>query len=156
MDARCSALTRETRPPLTAVIADIYDDEREMYATALTVSGVRVRVIGETDAAKVAAMIEADRPDVVIARIRPEFFGIDLTRELRARAATAAVTVVLITTYADPAIHQQARETGANTVLTLPVSPPDLIRAVHQHVNRWTPAKENVSVRPRATASTRP
>ena len=84
--------------------------------------------------AGVAAAHEAV-PDLVIMDIQlPKLSGLEATRQLRADPATAAIPVIVITSFALAGDEEKAREAGASAYLAKPYSPRELLQMIRQLV----------------------
>lgn len=82
--------------------------------------------------AGVAAAHEAV-PDLVIMDIQlPKLSGLEATRQLRADPATAAIPVIVITSFALAGDEEKAREAGASAYLAKPYSPRELLQMIRQ------------------------
>ena len=82
--------------------------------------------------AGVAAAHEAV-PDLVIMDIQlPKLSGLEATRQLRADPATAAIPVIVITSFALAGDEEKAREAGASAYLAKPYSPRELLQLIRQ------------------------
>jgi two-component system cell cycle response regulator DivK len=82
--------------------------------------------------AGVAAAHEAV-PDLVIMDIQlPKLSGLDATRQLRADPATAAIPIIVITSFALAGDEEKAREAGASAYLAKPYSPRELLQMIRQ------------------------
>jgi CheY-like chemotaxis protein len=102
------------------VLADPFDDEREMYAQYFRASGYNVEACRKAEDALAIAI--ARRPSAVVARIRQSgtIDGIELTRRLRAAVATRRVPVLLLTTHVERHVRPAALAAGCNSVKLLP------------------------------------
>ena len=82
--------------------------------------------------AGVAAALE-HKPDLILMDVQlPKLSGIDATRRLRAEAATAAIPILVITSFALSGDDQKAREAGATAYLAKPYSPRDLLALIRK------------------------
>lgn len=135
LPSRRPATMRKPPSPIVA-LADVYPDERELYAWTLEAAGFRVARIGCGSAAEAAAEILGIGAAVVITRIRPGIFGIELTGFLR--EAGLGAPIVVITTDTKRELHDAARAAGANDVYLLPLEPDALTAAVRRHVDSAT------------------
>ena len=76
-----------------------------------------------------------DPPDLILMDVQlPKMSGLDATRQLRADARTAAVPIVVITSYALSGDAQKAKDAGATAYLAKPYSPFDLLKLVRQYL----------------------
>jgi len=116
---RVAASRRQQTSPVVG-LADPFPDEREMFALAFSSHGFGVEFLPEEVKAAVAA-VRDHRPGVVVSRIVPGDFGIDLVTRIRADEGLRRVPVILLTSYAIPKWQTAGRDAGADAVLLLPV-----------------------------------
>ena len=84
--------------------------------------------------AGVAAAREAP-PDLILMDVQlPKISGLDATRELRADPRTAAVPIVVITSFALSGDEQKAKDAGATAYLAKPYSPRELLAKIREIV----------------------
>jgi CheY-like chemotaxis protein len=102
------------------VLADPFDDEREMYAQYFRASGYHVEACSNAEDALVLAT--ARRPSAVLARIRQPgtIDGIELTRRLRGNVVTRRVPVLLLTTHIERHVRPAALAAGCTSLKLLP------------------------------------
>jgi two-component system cell cycle response regulator DivK len=75
----------------------------------------------------------SERPDLVLVDIQlPKMSGLEVTRRLRAEPATAAVPIIVITSFALSGDDQRARDAGASHYLAKPYSPRELLEAIRR------------------------
>jgi len=105
----------------------------EMFRQALRLSGFRVCTA--VDGLSALARVEAERPDVIVLDLDlPHINGLDVQEELRARADTCAVPVIIVTgTNWQPRIQPFA-------LLRKPVSTDRLIAAIGHAVVETLPS----------------
>jgi CheY-like chemotaxis protein len=99
----------------------VEDDEASqyIYRTVLSQAGYDVEIHSDPTAAAASAM--AAPPSLIVMDIGlPGMSGIELTRELRAQPATAAVPILVLTVYAFGEERKQALEAGATGFQTKP------------------------------------
>jgi two-component system cell cycle response regulator DivK len=77
----------------------------------------------------------AEKPGLILMDVQlPKMSGIDATRKLRAEPATAAIPILVITSFALSGDEQKAKDAGATAYLAKPYSPFDLLKLVRQHL----------------------
>jgi two-component system, cell cycle response regulator DivK len=75
----------------------------------------------------------SERPDLILVDIQlPKMSGLEVTRRLRAEPATAALPIIVITSFALSGDDQRAREAGASHYLAKPYSPRELLEAIRR------------------------
>jgi two-component system, cell cycle response regulator DivK len=77
----------------------------------------------------------AEPPDLILMDVQlPKMSGLDATRQLRAEARTAAIPIVVITSYALSGDAEKAKAAGATAYLAKPYSPRDLLAKIRELV----------------------
>jgi len=80
--------------------------------------------------AGVAAALAAP-PDLILMDIQlPKMSGLEATRQLRADARTAAVPIIVVTSFALSGDDQKAKAAGATAYLAKPYSPRELLAQI--------------------------
>ena len=123
-------------------IADPFPDEAELYQLAFVNAGFVLHSLPTDDARAAVDAVISSRAHLVVTRILPRRFGIELLRELRGNPRTAKLPVVVITSYPDPKLHAETQAAGANELLLLPVNPADLIKRVRHLLLQLDRARE--------------
>jgi len=99
------------------------------------VRSVLAPAVGVIEAASGQAGLEAARthhPDVILADVRmPELDGVEMTRRLRAGAATEGIPVVMLTARAGPEAEVEGLKAGADDYITKPFDADVLTARVH-------------------------
>ena len=90
-------------------------------------------VRGATDGMDAVAMIEKSRPDIVLVDMEmPRMNGLELSSHLRAREATRALPIIMITSRSTDKHRKQAEAAGVDAYLTKPFNADELLRHVEQ------------------------
>jgi two-component system cell cycle response regulator DivK len=72
-------------------------------------------------------------PDLILMDVQlPKISGLEATRRLRADARTAAVPIIIVTSYALDGDAQKAKDAGATAYLAKPYSPRDLLAKIRE------------------------
>ncbi|HZP35986.1 MAG TPA: response regulator [Methylomirabilota bacterium] len=91
------------------------------------------RLIEAPDGEAGVATAREARPDLVIMDIQlPKLSGLDATRQLRADPVTAAIPVIVITSFALAGDEAKARDAGASAYLAKPYSPRELLQIIRE------------------------
>ncbi len=91
------------------------------------------RLIEAPDGEAGVATAREARPDLVIMDIQlPRLSGLDATRQLRADPVTAAIPVIVITSFALAGDEAKARDAGASAYLAKPYSPRELLQIIRE------------------------
>jgi two-component system cell cycle response regulator DivK len=78
---------------------------------------------------------QEDPPDLILMDVQlPKMSGLDATRQLRADPRTAAVPIIVITSYALSGDAQKATDAGASAYLAKPYSPRELLAKIREIV----------------------
>ena len=86
---------------------------------------------GEAGVAKAAEI----RPDLILMDIQlPKISGLEATRQLRVDARTAAIPIIVVTSFALSGDEQKAKAAGATAYLAKPYSPRELLAKIRELV----------------------
>jgi DNA-binding response OmpR family regulator len=111
------------------VVADDNTDIRELVALKLTQAGFDVLQAG--DGAAALDLVRTTQPDVAVLDVMmPEKSGLDVCREMRADAGTAAIPVLLLTAKAQTSDVVNGFSVGADAYMCKPFSPRELLSQV--------------------------
>jgi two-component system, cell cycle response regulator DivK len=112
-----------------ALVVDDYDDAREMYSEFLAYKGFEV--LQAQNGLQAMALAESLHPDLIVLDLAlPDIDGIEVTRRLKASAATSSIPIVMITANAQAAMLDEARKAGCAAVLVKPCTPEELLEVV--------------------------
>ncbi|MEA2480397.1 MAG: hypothetical protein QOJ07_2319 [Thermoleophilaceae bacterium] len=115
--------TKRDRP--VVLVADDDEDIRDLVAFRLDRAGYEVLRAGDGEQA--LALAREHRPDLAVLDVMmPKLTGYDVTRELRADAATEAIPVILLTARVQEADVARGFEAGADDYVKKPFSPQEL------------------------------
>jgi len=107
------------------VVADDDVDIRELVEFKLSTLGHDV--VAVSDGAAAVDACQARRPDLAVLDVMmPGLNGYEVTRQLRADPATAAIPVILLTARVQEADVSRGFEAGADDYLRKPFSPQEL------------------------------
>lgn len=117
------------------LVADDYEDNREMYAEYLRFAGYQV--VTAADGADALVKIFARPPDVIVLDLSlPKVDGWAVARTVKADPRTRTIPIVAVTGHALKGAERDARSAGADTFLIKPCLPEDLLAAVKTHVDQ--------------------
>jgi len=115
----------------TVLIIEDEEDAAELFAEMMRISGFRV--LKTSKSAPAIAMMNADKPDIVLLDIMmPEVSGLDILRQMRRDPNLANIPVIMVTAKSMPADIKNGMEAGASTYLTKPVGFQELKEAVER------------------------
>ena len=120
--------------PTSILIADDYDDNRELLRLMLESDGYVIREA--RDGRECVSVARADPPDVALIDLSmPVLDGWDTLRELRADVRTRAVRCVAVTAFATDQDRQRVLDAGFDAYLAKPFRSRDLLDLVQRLVN---------------------
>jgi two-component system cell cycle response regulator DivK len=91
------------------------------------------RLVEATDGEAAVELARQQPPDLALVDVQlPRMSGLEVTRRLRADAATAAVPVIIITSFALSGDEERARAAGATEYVTKPYSPRQLLETIRR------------------------
>jgi CheY-like chemotaxis protein len=120
-------LTRHD-PPLI-LLAEDFEDARELYRDYLEFSGFAVRTA--TNGREAIDLAVALQPDIILMDASmPVLDGWQATRELKANPATKHIPILALTAHAFDDARREARTVGCDGFVTKPCLPDDLVTKV--------------------------
>ena len=122
------------------LLAEDFEDARELYRDYLEFSGFTVRTVSNgRDAIDQAIALQPDL--ILMDASMPVLDGWQATRELKAHPATRHIPVLALTAHAFDDARQQAAAVGCDGFVTKPCLPDELVARVRDVLN--SPALEN-------------
>ena len=116
-----------------ATVLYVEDNEYNRKIVRQLLSRTTYRLVEAVDGEAALAMIRQETPDLVLMDVQlPKMSGFDVTRALRAEAATATVPIIMVTSFALSGDDQRAMAAGASAYLAKPYSPRDLMALIHR------------------------
>ena len=117
------------------LVADDDDDIRDLVAFRLDRAGYEVLRAG--DGQQALDLAREHNPDLAVLDVMmPKLTGYDVTRELRADAATSRIPVILLTARVQEADVARGFEAGADDYVKKPFSPQELKARVQAVLGR--------------------
>jgi DNA-binding response OmpR family regulator len=111
--------------PRTLLVADDDDDILQLVSFRLERAGYKV--VTAADGQQALAAARQHQPDLAVLDVMmPGLNGYEVTRQLRADPATAAIPVILLTARVQEADVSRGFEAGADDYLRKPFSPQEL------------------------------
>jgi two-component system cell cycle response regulator DivK len=115
-------------PPLV-LLADDFEDARELYRDYLEFSGFAVETV--TNGREAIDQAVALQPDIILMDASmPVIDGWQATRELKANPATKHIPVLALTAHAFDDARKEASVVGCDGFVTKPCLPDDLVTRV--------------------------
>jgi len=119
----------KTRTKPLILIAEDFEDARDLYKDYLEFSGFKVETAANgRDAIDLAIRLQPDL--ILMDASMPVLDGWQATRELKANPATNHIPVLALTAHAFDDARQEARTSGCDGFVTKPCLPDDLVAKV--------------------------
>ena len=113
--------------------------QREILDYNLSAEGFRISAAADGEEALL--MVSEDRPDVIVLDwMLPSVSGIEVCRQLKTRAETRAVPIIMLSARSEDADKVRGLETGADDYVVKPYSVSELIARVRNQLRRVRPA----------------
>lgn len=117
--------------PKTILYVEDNEFNRKIVRQLLAQTTYRLREAGDGEEGLAAALQEP--PDLILMDVQlPKLSGLEATRRLRGDPRTAAIPIIVITSYALSGDAEKAREAGATAYLAKPYSPRDLLARIRE------------------------
>lgn len=124
-----SSGTRTKFRPLSVLVVDDQDDNRELFATVLRDAGIVVTTAG--DGFEALEIVARERPDVILLDLAmPGMDGFDTLARLRCEEHGRDAYVIVVSAFSDRASRARVVELGANAFLSKPCLPRTLLDAI--------------------------
>jgi two-component system cell cycle response regulator DivK len=126
---------KPSRPQPVVLLAEDFEDARELYRDYLEFSGFTVQTaVNGREAIEQAIALQ---PDVILMDASmPVLDGWQATRELKTNPATQHIPVLALTAHAFDDARQQAKAVGCDGFVTKPCLPDDLVERVRATLER--------------------
>jgi len=119
------------RPQPLVLLAEDFEDARELYRDYLEFSGFSVHTAN--NGREAIALALTLQPDLILMDASmPVLDGWQATRELKANEATKHIPVVALTAHAFDDARQEAKAVGCDGFVTKPCLPDDLVAKVRE------------------------
>jgi two-component system cell cycle response regulator DivK len=113
----------------------VEDNEFNRKIVKQLLAQTKYRLREATDGEAGLRMAQEEAPDLILMDVQlPKMSGLEATRRLRADPQTAAIPIVIITSYALSGDAEKAKEAGATAYLAKPYSPRDLLAKIREIV----------------------
>ena len=131
-DADVPVTARRAQP--TTLLAEDFEDARELYRDYLEFSGFAVHTVANGREAIARAITL--QPDLILMDASmPVLDGWQATRELKGNAATRHIPVLALTAHAFDDARQQALAVGCDGFISKPCLPDDLVARIRDTLN---------------------
>ena len=109
----------------------VEDNEMNRKIVRALLKATTYRLVEAHDGEAGVAAALAEKPHLILMDVQlPKMSGIDATRKIRATAETAAIPILVITSFALSGDEQKAKDAGATGYLAKPYSPMDLLNRI--------------------------
>ncbi|HEX5767768.1 MAG TPA: response regulator [Burkholderiales bacterium] len=113
----------------------VEDNEFNRKIVKQLLAPTKYRLREATDGEAGLRMAHEEAPDLILMDVQlPKMSGLEATRRLRADPQTAAIPIVVITSYALSGDAEKAKDAGATAYLAKPYSPRDLLAKIREIV----------------------
>jgi CheY-like chemotaxis protein len=141
-------VTARRAQPLV-LLAEDFEDARDLYRDYLEFSGFRVQTAGNgREAIEQAVTLQPDL--ILMDASMPVLDGWQATRELKANPATQHIPILALTAHAFEHAREQASAVGCDGFVTKPCLPDDLVARVRATLARSGRQKKRRHGRPQA------
>jgi two-component system cell cycle response regulator DivK len=136
--------------PARILLAEDFDDTREMYAEMLTLAGYQV--VTAKDGAEAIARAAKESFDAIVLDVAlPKVDGITVIRTLRKLPETKNVPIITVSASVGAQLHNAILAAGADVVLDKPCLPEDLEVAILASMDRGRASGEPDPIPPPAS-----
>ena len=120
---------------MSKTILYVEDNEFNLKIVRQLLSRTSYRLIEAMDGEAGVATAQKELPDLILMDVQlPKLSGLEATRQLRADAKTAAIPIVVITSFALSGDAEKAKAAGASAYLAKPYSPRELLQMIRNLV----------------------
>ncbi|HEY7319667.1 MAG TPA: response regulator [Candidatus Binatia bacterium] len=113
----------------------VEDNEYNLKIVRQLLGRTSYRLIEATDGQTGVETARSEMPDLILMDIQlPKLSGLDATRMIRADPKTAAIPIIVITSFALSGDDQKAKDAGASAYLAKPYSPRELLQMIRKLV----------------------
>jgi two-component system cell cycle response regulator DivK len=120
---------------MSKTILYVEDNEFNLKIVRQLLSRTSYRLIEAMDGEAGVATAQNELPDLILMDVQlPKLSGLDATRQLRADSKTAAIPIVVITSFALSGDAEKAKAAGASAYLAKPYSPRELLQMIRNLV----------------------
>ena len=118
-----------------AKVLIVDDNPVNLKLVTYVVEAAGFEVSTAVDADRALAAIAAARPDVILMDLQlPGIDGLELTRRIKADAATRDITVIAVTAYAMKGDREKAIAAGCDDYVTKPIDTRGLPQVIERHL----------------------
>ena len=120
---------------MSKTILYVEDNQFNLKIVRQLLSRTSYRLIEAMDGESGVVKAQSELPDLVLMDVQlPKMSGLDATRQLRADAKTAAIPIVVITSFALSGDAEKAKAAGASAYIAKPYSPRELLQKIRELV----------------------
>ena len=120
---------------MSKTILYVEDNQFNLKIVRQLLSRTSYRLIEAMDGESGVATAQNELPDLILMDVQlPKLSGLDATRQLRDDAKTAAIPIIVITSFALSGDAEKAKAAGASAYLAKPYSPRELLQMIRNLV----------------------
>ncbi len=120
---------------MSKTILYVEDNEFNIKIVRQLLSRTSYRLIEAKDGVSGVSAAQNELPDLILMDVQlPALSGLEATRQLRADPKTAAIPIVVITSFALSGDAEKAKAAGASAYLAKPYSPRELLQMIRNLV----------------------
>jgi two-component system cell cycle response regulator DivK len=120
---------------MSKTILYVEDNEFNLKIVRQLLSRTSYRLIEAMDGESGVVTAQSELPDLILMDVQlPKLSGLEATRQLRADAKTAAIPILVITSFALSGDAEKAKAAGASAYLAKPYSPRELLQMIRNLV----------------------
>lgn len=126
---------------MSATILLVEDEPAQLELLRYNLEKAGFETVQAENGRKAIELVEDSDPDLIVLDwMMPEASGIDVCRELRARATTRLVPIIMLSARGEEGDRALGLDTGADDYITKPFSPRELVSRVKALLRRARPS----------------
>ena len=126
---------------MSATILLVDDEPAQLELLRYNLEKAGFETVQAENGRKAIELVEDSDPDLIVLDwMMPEASGIDVCRELRARATTRLVPIIMLSARGEEGDRALGLDTGADDYITKPFSPRELVSRVKALLRRARPS----------------
>jgi CheY-like chemotaxis protein len=113
------------------------DSSTALMLEQVMLGGSAYQLVTARDGREALAKATEEQPDLILMDVMmPHMTGLEACRALRAREATRAIPVILVTTRGDGASVEEGFASGCNDYVTKPINGAELLAKLRDHLHQ--------------------
>jgi CheY-like chemotaxis protein len=116
------------------------DSSTALMMEQVMLSGPGYQLVIARDGREALAKATVEQPDLILMDVQmPNMTGIEACQAIRAREATTAIPIILVTTRGDAASVEAGFASGCNDYVTKPINGPELLGKIRDQLGMASP-----------------